>query len=76
MPDDDAVTLAIPRWVVSRVRAARRALVDAEGAFHQVRDRGERLEAEGRHAAAAEEVARAEAMLVREVLALASKQGA
>jgi hypothetical protein len=75
MSDDEEVSLAVPRWMIARVRAARVALERADAAFADVSDRGERLAAEAERASADEETRRAEAMLLREVLALASKQG-
>ena len=75
MPDDEEVSLAVPRWMIARVRSARTALERADAAFDDVRDRGERLAAEGERASADEEMRRAEAMLLREVLARASRQG-
>jgi hypothetical protein len=62
--------------MIARVRTARVALERADAAFSEVSDRGERLAAEGQRASADEELRRAEAMLLREVLARASKLGA
>jgi len=76
MPDDAELNLSIPRWMISRVREARSAVEEALAAFDDVQDRGHQNAAERTHKAAEEERARAEAMLLREVLARASKVGA
>ena len=65
MFDDEELILALPRSMIERVRDARRRRGEADAAFADVRDRGERNAAEANHAAAVEELVRAEAALVR-----------
>jgi hypothetical protein len=73
--DDSEVTIGVPSWMIRRVRTAKAAIESADAEIATANDRGERLAAEGHAEEAREELERAREMLVREVLARASRLG-